>query len=53
VRLTAEIRANELERNDALDEHMPSSIDDAHSTFTKARFESIATRDDLVDEGVG
>jgi hypothetical protein len=43
MRFAAEIRANQLERNDAFDEYVASAIHDAHAAFAETRFETIAT----------
>src|SRR5262249_41578065 len=52
MRLAAQIRANQFQRDDAIDEHVASAIDDAHSAFTRARFESIAPRDDAAEHRI-
>jgi len=52
VRLPAEIGANELERDDAIDEHVACSVDDAHTAFTGACFEAIAPGDDAAEHGI-
>jgi hypothetical protein len=49
VRFTTQVRANELQRDDAIDEHVARAVDDAHAPFTKQRLETVATRDDLAD----
>ncbi|MFO0669228.1 MAG: hypothetical protein U0235_06300 [Polyangiaceae bacterium] len=46
VRFSAQIRADELERDDAIDEDVAGAIDDAHSAFTGSGFEAITTGDD-------
>ena len=45
VRLAAQVGANQLERDDAIDEHVARAVDDAHAAFAEARFEAIAPGD--------
>jgi hypothetical protein len=52
VRLAAEIRADQLDGTDAVDEHVACSIDHAHPSFTEPRLESIATRDGFAEIGI-
>jgi hypothetical protein len=52
VRLASQVGPNELQRNDAVDEHVSCSINDAHSALTKQRFQSISTGNDLAEKRV-
>ena len=49
VRLAAQIGADQLDRDDAIDEHVAGAVDDAHAAFADARLEPVATGDDLVE----
>ena len=52
VRLAAEVRADQLERDDAVDEDVTGAIDDAHAAFAGARLEPVATGDDASEHRV-
>src|SRR5258705_4681375 len=52
MRFAAEIRGDQLERDDALDEHVPGPVDDAHAAFAESCFEPIAAGDDFAEHGV-
>src|SRR5262249_42114772 len=41
VRLAAQVRPNELYSDDAVDQHMARSVDNAHAAFADAGFEAI------------
>jgi hypothetical protein len=52
MRLTAQVRADELQGDDALDEDVPGAINDAHTSFTKPGFKAITSCDDLADHRI-
>jgi hypothetical protein len=45
VSLATQIGADEFHRDDAIDEHVPSAVDDAHPALANARLETVTTRD--------
>ena len=49
VRLAAQVGANELHRDDAVDEDVAGAVDDAHASFADARLEPVAARDDAAE----
>jgi hypothetical protein len=52
MRFSAKVRPNQLDGDDAVDEHVAGSINDAHSALADARLEPIATGDDLAKRGI-
>jgi hypothetical protein len=52
MRLAAEVRADQLERDDALDENVAGPIDDAHAAFAEACLEAIAAGDDFAEHRI-
>ena len=52
VRLAAQIGANQLERDDAIDEDVAGAIDDAHAAFAEPRLEPVAPGDDFPEHRV-
>ncbi|MEZ4392180.1 MAG: hypothetical protein R3A48_13880 [Polyangiales bacterium] len=46
VGLAAEVGANELERDDAVNQHVSGAVDHAHAALAQPRFEPIPPRDD-------
>ena len=44
VRLAPQVRADQLHRDDAVDEHVAGAVDDAHAAFADARLEAVAAR---------
>ena len=52
MRLAAQIGANQLQRDDAIDEHVAGAIDDAHAAFAEARLEPVAPGDDLAEHRI-
>jgi len=53
VRFTAQIRADELESDDAIDEDVAGAIDDAHAAFAEARLEAITPGHHATDHRIG
>src|SRR6185295_6686248 len=53
VRFTAQIRADELECDDAIDEHVAGAIHDAHAASPEARLEAIPPSHDATDHRIG
>ena len=47
--LAAEIGADQLDRDDAVDEHVPGAVHDAHTALPDARFEAITPSDDFAE----
>src|SRR5690606_4170348 len=45
VRFSTQVGPNEFDGDDAIDEHVPSAVDDAHAALTNAGFESVAPCD--------
>jgi hypothetical protein len=45
VSFAPQIRADQLDGHDAIDEDVPGSINDAHAAFTDARLQTIAAGD--------
>jgi hypothetical protein len=41
MRLTAQVRPYQLERDDAIDQDVPSAVDHAHAAFTEPRFQPV------------
>ncbi len=52
VRLAAEIRPDQLERDDAIDEDVARPVHDPHPALPEAGFEAVTTGDDLPDHRV-
>ena len=52
MRLGTEVGTDQLDRDDAVDEHMAGTIDEPHASLAQSRLEAIATRDDLADQRV-
>ena len=52
VGLAAQVRADELERDDAVDEHVTGAIDDAHPALADARFQPVPPGDDATQHRV-
>jgi hypothetical protein len=52
VRLAAQIGANQLERHDPVDEHVPGSIDDPHAALAEPSLELVAPGDDLAEHRI-
>jgi hypothetical protein len=52
MRLAAQVRADQLERDDALDEYVAGSVYDAHAAFAEACLEAIAAGDDFAEHGI-
>jgi hypothetical protein len=52
VRLAAQIGADQLQRDHAIDEHVARAVDDAHAPFAEARFEPVSPCDHLAHQGV-
>ena len=46
VRLAAQVGADQLDRDDAIDEHVTGAVDDAHAAFADPRLEPIAPGND-------
>jgi hypothetical protein len=53
VRLSTQIRSDQLESYNAVDENVTSAIDDTHPAFTKTRLETITTCYDLTEHRIG
>jgi hypothetical protein len=47
VRFAAEIRADQLDRDDPIDEHVTGSINDTHPALADASLQAVTTRDDF------
>jgi len=52
VRFTAQVGANQLYRDDAIDEDVSRAIHDPHPAFADARFEAVATGNDFAERWV-
>jgi hypothetical protein len=52
MRLASEVRPNELQRDDAIDQHVTSAIDDSHPAFTKLGLESVSSRYDFAEKRI-
>src|SRR6185436_8718344 len=52
MRLAAQVRPDQLDRDDAVDEHVPGAVDDAHPALADARFEAVTPGDYLVQRWV-
>ena len=52
VRFAAEVRADQLHRDHAIDQHVAGAVHDAHATFADARFEAVSPSDYLAESGV-
>ena len=52
MRLAPEVGPDQLQRDDAVDEHVARAIDDAHPAFADARLEPVAPGDYFVQRWV-
>jgi hypothetical protein len=52
VRFPAQVRPDQLDGDDSIDEHVAGAVHDAHAALTDARLEPIAAGDDLAKRGI-
>jgi len=50
--LASQVGPNQLQRNDAVDEHVSRSINNTHSPFAEQRLQSISTGNDFPEKRI-
>ena len=52
VGLAAQVRPDQLDGDDAVDEHVPRPVDHTHTAFADSRFESVTAGDDAAEHRI-